>query len=274
MTDITLLLSLLAFLLVIGFAAGIIAGLLGLGGGIVLVPAFFFAFTSLGFGDGPVMQVCVATSLATIVVTSLRSVQAHNRRGAVDLDILRSWAPGIVIGAFLGVLVATRVDSRVLTGVFGVLGVLVSIHMVLGLLPQRQEEHLPQGALRGAVSGLLGFLSVLMGIGGGTFGVPILNFCGLSVHRAVATAAGFGLLISVPSVIGFLASGHGVDGRPPFTFGYVNGPAFLITILMTMISAPIGANLAHRLPAARLKRVFAVFLMLTAGRMLMKAFGI
>ena len=272
--DITLILSLLAFLLVIGFVAGIIAGLLGLGGGIVLVPAFYFAFTALGFAGGHVMQVCVATSLATIVVTSMRSLQAHHRKGAVDGGILRGWAPGIVLGALLGVVVAAQVDSRVLTGIFGVLGVLVSIHMALGYQPKRSEERLPQGAAKGAISGLVGFLSVLMGIGGGTFGGPILTFSGLTVHRAVATAAGFGLLISVPSVIGFLATGHGVEGRPPYTFGFVNGPAFLITILMTTISAPIGANLAHRLPAARLKRVFAVFLMLVAGRMLLKAFGV
>lgn len=274
MIDLPLMLSLLAFLLVIGFVAGIIAGLLGLGGGIVLVPAFYFAFTALGFGGNQLMQVCVGTSLATIVVTSFRSLQAHNRRGAVDWTVLRSWAPGIAIGALLGVFVVARVDSHVLTGVFGVLGLLVSIYMLSGYQPRSTEERLPQGLFRGAISSLLGFLSVLMGIGGGTFGVPILGFCGVSVHRSVATAAGFGLLISVPSVLGLLASGHGAEGLPPWTFGFINGPAFLITILMTTISAPIGANLAHKLPAARLKRFFAVFLLFTAGRLLMKSFGI
>ena len=274
MPDLSLLLPLAGFLLVIGFFAGIIAGLLGVGGGLVLVPAFYFAFTTLGFGGGDVMQVAVATSLATIVVTSVRSLLAHHKKGVVDRDILRSWTPGIVLGAFAGAMVATRVSSGVLIGVFGVLGLMVAAHMAIGLKPKSDEERLPRGVARGLISGLLGFLSVLMGIGGGTFGVPTLSFCGVPMRRAVATAAGFGLVISIPSVLAFLATGHGVEGRPPLTFGYVNGPAFLIIVAMTMISAPIGVNLAHRLPPERLKRIFAVFLFVIAGRMLIKALGL
>ena len=271
MTETTLLLAMGAMLMGIGAFAGVLAGLLGVGGGIVLVPAFFYAFAALGYETPQLMQICLATSLATIIVTSARSVLSHNRKGAVDWTVLRGWAPGIALGAVLGVLVVAQLRTVTLQLIFGFLALGVSLYMVLGRSDWRLGETMPGGIARGAASSVVGFLSVLMGIGGGSFGVPIMTLHGVPIHRAVATAAGFGLLIALPSVMGFLLTPLPMGVAPPMTLGSVNLPAFLIVIAMTLLTAPIGAALAHRTKPARLKRVFGAFLILVALNMLRKA---
>ncbi|MEM9851490.1 MAG: sulfite exporter TauE/SafE family protein [Pseudomonadota bacterium] len=274
MPDLATLLPMAALLLVIGAFAGVLAGLLGVGGGIVLVPAFFYAFGALGYDSAVLMQVCLATSLATIVFTSLRSVQSHHAKGAVDWEILRRWAPGIAIGAALGMVAATGLRSVTLQVIFGVLGILVGLYMALGRADWRLGPAMPSGVGRAASAPVLGFMSVLMGIGGGSFGVPFMSLYGVVIHRAVATAAGFGVIIAVPSVLGFLIARPGAEGLPPWTVGYVNLPAFGLIIAMTLITAPWGAALAHRMDAKPLKRAFAVFLMLVAINMLRQAWAV
>lgn len=263
------LLPMLLLMLAIGAFAGVVAGLLGVGGGIVLVPAFFYAFSALGYDSPQLMQICLATSLATIVVTSIRSVHSHNKKGAVDWAILRSWGPGIALGAIVGMIATTGLKSIVLTGIFGVLGLIVGLYLAFGRKDWRIGPQMPGGVTRGVLSPTVGFLSVLMGIGGGSFGVPLMTLYSVPMHRAVATAAGFGLLIAVPSVIGFVLVS--VDGAPPWTLGAVNGPAFLITICMTFLTAPLGARLAHALPAMVLRRIFAGFILLVAVNMMREA---
>jgi uncharacterized membrane protein YfcA len=267
--DFATLAPLVAVLALASAVAGLLAGLFGVGGGIILVPAFYFVLTGLGH-DGPqVMQVCLATSLASIIVTSIRSVQAHNKRGAVDWQILRAWAPGIALGAVLGVLAAARLRSEALAVIFGVLATLVGLYLALGRPSWRLGERMPQGATRAGLAPAVGFFSVLMGIGGGSFGVPLMTLYAVPMHRAVATAAGFGLVIAVPSVIGFLLLP--VAEAPPLTLGAVNLPALVIAISMTLITAPIGARLAHALDALLLRRLFAVFILIVALNMLRKA---
>ena len=259
-------------LAIIGAFAGVLAGLLGVGGGIVLVPAFFYAFQTLGY-DGPqLMQMCLATSLATIIVTSVRSVMSHHKKGAVDWDILRTWAPGIVIGAIVGMLLVSQLRTTTLQAIFGVLALIVGLYMGFGNSAWRLGQAMPKGIGRAALSPAMGFLSVLMGIGGGSFGVPIMSLFNTPIHRAVATAAGFGVLIATPSVIGFLFVNMEA-GAPPFTLGTVNLVAFVIIIAMTLITAPYGVKLAHAMDPKPLKRVFAVFLVLVALNMLRKALG-
>lgn len=273
MLDTMLLFQMLVLLLAIGAVAGVLAGLLGVGGGIVLVPAFFYAFQTLGY-DGPqLMQICLATSLATIIVTSLRSVMTHHKRGAVDWDILRSWAPGIGIGAIIGVVTAAQLSSVFLQGIFGFLGLLIGLYLGFGRAEWRLGQAMPGGVTRAVLSPALGFLSVLMGIGGGSFGVPLMTLYGVAIHRAVATAAGFGMTIAVPSVIGFLFLSIDPAHRPPLTFGAVNLVAFLVIIAMTLITAPLGVKLAHAMDPKPLRRVFAVFISLVALNMLRKALG-
>lgn len=273
MPEMTTLLPMLLLLLAIGAFAGVMAGLLGVGGGIILVPAFFYAFSALGYGSDQLMQVCLGTSLATIIVTSLRSVQSHNRKGAVDWAILRAWAPGIALGALVGVAVAAGLRSVVLQGVFGVLGLVIGAYLGLGRADWRLGDAMPGGLKRALMSPVLGFLSVLMGIGGGSFGVPLMSLYGVVIHRAVATAAGFGVTIAVPSVIGFLLLPIAPEARLPWSIGAVNLPAFAVTIAMTLITTPYGARLAHAMDPKPLRRVFAVFLTLVALNMLRKAVG-
>lgn len=273
MPETTLLLQMLVLLLVIGAFAGVLAGLLGVGGGIILVPAFFYAFQTLGYDSPQLMQICLATSLATIIVTSTRSGLSHNKKGAVDWEILRGWAPGIVVGALLGVMVASSLRSVTLQAVFGVLALVIGVYMATSQAHWRLGAEMPKGIRRLILSPALGFLSVLMGIGGGSFGVPVMTLYGVPIHRAVATAAGFGVIIAVPSVIGFLLFQVDPATRPPFTIGAVNLVAFGVVIAMTLLTAPLGVKLAHAMDPKPLKRVFAVFLTLVALNMLRKALG-
>ena len=261
-----------AAILVIGAAAGVLAGLLGVGGGIVLVPAFFYAFAGLGYGGPDIMRVCVATSLATIVVTSIRSVLSHRRRGSVDVDVLRSWAPGIVVGAVAGTALATVLETRGLQAIFAVLAIVVALYLAFGAGGFRFGPAMPRGAERAGASAAIGLLSTLMGIGGGSLGVPTMSLYGMAIHRAVGTAAGFGLAIAVPSTLGFLLVP--AAGAPPFTVGSVNLPAFGLVIAMTLLTTPYGVALAHRMDPAPLKRVFAAFLLLVALNMGAEATGI
>jgi len=272
MPDMATLLPLVLLLLAIGAFAGVLAGLLGVGGGIVLVPAFYYLFAGLGYESGELMQVCLATSLATIVVTSARSVMAHHKRGAVEWEILKTWALGIVVGAIVGVLVAASLRSATLQGIFGGLAFVIGLYMLFGHSEWRIAHKMPGVLPRSVLSPMVGFLSVLMGIGGGSFGVPIMTLHGVAIHRAVATAAGFGLIIALPSVIGFLFVD--VTGAPPYTLGAVNLPAFVLVIMMTIFTAPLGAKIAHALDPKPLKRVFGVFLTLVALNMLRKALGV
>ena len=270
--EISQLLPLFLLLLVIGALAGVIAGLLGVGGGIMLVPAFYYMFAALGYDSESLMQICVATSLATIVFTSIRSVLSHNKKGAVDWGILKAWAPGIAIGAVLGVLIAREMRSVSLMVTFGILGALVGLYLAFGRQSWRLGNTMPAGIGRIVTAPVLGFLSVLMGIGGGSFGVPLMTLFNQSIHRAVATSAGFGVIIAVPSVIGFLMIGWDMPIKPPFTFGLVNLPAFAIVVSMTLITAPLGVKLAHAMDPKPLKTAFAFFIMLMALNMLRKAY--
>jgi uncharacterized membrane protein YfcA len=272
MPDLITILPIFILLILIGAFAGVLAGLLGVGGGIILVPAFYYAFSSLGYNSPQLMQICLATSLATIIFTSIRSVLSHHKKGAVDWDILKSWAPGIVIGAFIGVFIAAGLRSDTLLLIFGTLALIVGFYMAFSQASWRLGEVMPTGIKRAILSPIVGFLSVLMGIGGGSLGVPIMTLHGRPIHRAVATAAGFGLIIALPSAITFLFTPIPDAGRPPFNIGHVNIAAFLVIISMTMLTAPIGAKLAHSLDPKPLKRVFAVFLILVAINMLRKAY--
>ncbi|MFN0116432.1 MAG: sulfite exporter TauE/SafE family protein [Paracoccaceae bacterium] len=271
MPGLTELLPMILLLTVIGAFSGVISGLLGVGGGIVLVPAFFYAFSTLGYGGDRLMQVCIATSLATITVTSLRSVGAHHRKGAVDWGILRAWSPPIFAGAVLGLFTVAQLHTTALQAIFGTLALAVAAWLGLGRADWRLGSAMPAGAPRLATGGVLGFLSVLMGIGGGSFGVPLMALFGVPIHRAVATASGFGLAIAVPSAIGLLFLP--VTGAPPFTVGAVNIPAFLLIVALTFHTTLWGVKLAHATNPVPLRRIFAAFLAVVALNMLRKALG-
>ncbi len=255
-------------LLITGAIAGVIAGLLGVGGGIIIVPVLIVVAEIFDVPRETAMLLVVGTSLATIVPTSISSARAHNRKGAIDRDILRGWTPGIFIGALLGGIASKYLGSDGLTLVFGVVALAVSINLALPkpivLAPAPPNKRTKQSVL----SLPIGFTSALMGIGGGTLSVPVMSMLSVPVHRAVATASVFGLAIALPAVCGFIWAGWGAPGRPPGSLGYVNLPAAIIIFSMSVLTAPLGANIAHKLPARGLKIAFAGFLFISALRML------
>ena len=259
-------------LLVAGSAAGVLAGLLGVGGGIVLVPAFLVVLELWGYSGTGAMQIAVATSLATIIVTSSRSVRAHWTRGAVDMALLKRLAPAVAVGALAGMGLAQIVESVHLQAIFGAIGSCVGLYMMLAPSVARPGATLPRPPITTACAGVFGMLSALIGIGGGSFFVPFLTYFGRGPHQAVATSAGMGVVIAVPAVIGFLLVPTAADA-PPLTVGQVNLAAAGVVVCATVLCAPLGARLAHWLNPALLKRVFGGFLILTAGRMLIGAIG-
>lgn len=251
-----------------GAVAGVLAGLLGVGGGIVIVPVLFILFDFLDIPMQVSMHLAVATSLATIIPTSISSARSHNKRGSIDLDLLKSWAPIIFCGALIGGLLSKYLASGSLTLIFGVIALLVSINMAL---PKKIiiAETLPGGvAGKGVLPGFIGGFSALMGIGGGTLSVPILSAFSFPIHRAVGTASAFGLVIAIPAVLGFIWSGWSAELRPPYSLGYVNIPAAILIFSVSIFTAPLGAKLAHSLNPSNLKKAFALFLFITSLRML------
>ncbi len=275
MTDFTLmeLGMLLGTVILSAILAGIMAGLLGVGGGIVLVPMLFWLLSFTDFPPELFMHMAVATSLATIMFTSVSSARAHNRRGAVDTNLLKLWAPAMVVGALSGGLVSRYIDAGGLKAIFGFIALLVSINMARPK-PLVLRDSLPEHKIvHVAMSGVTGLFSSLMGIGGGTLSVPILSAFSVEIRRAVGTASAFGVVIAVPAVIGFVVSGWGVEGRPPLSLGYVNVAAALVILPFTVGFAPVGARIAHAVETKWIKRVFALFLFITAIRMLLSAFG-
>ena len=259
---------LIVSLLGAGLFAGLAAGLFGIGGGAVIVPVLIILFEDvLGYSE-TASHVAIGTSLATIILTSARSVMAHNERGAVDWQILRSWAPWIMIGAVGGQLVTGYVSGNGLKLFFGAMAFLLAAQLFFGRPGWRLAEDMPKGAPRAGLGSGIGALSAVMGIGGGTFGVSIMMVFGKAIHRAVATAAGFGVAIGLPSALTAIYVGWGREGLPPFSFGHVNLLAFALISICTVTMAPVGARLAHSLDAGRLKKLFAILLSVVAVRMI------
>lgn len=264
---------LLGTVIVSAILAGIMAGLLGVGGGIVLVPMLFWLLSLTDFPPALFMHMAVATSLATIIFTSISSARAHHKRGTVDMKLLRLWAPAMIVGALSGGLVSRYIDANGLKAVFGSIALLVSANMARPK-PLVLRDGLPVSKIAHvAISGMTGVFSSLMGIGGGTLSVPILSAYSVDIRRAVGTASAFGVVIAVPAVIGFVVSGWGVEGRPPLSLGFVNIAAALVILPFTVAFAPVGARIAHAVDTKWIKRVFALFLFITAIRMLLSAFG-
>lgn len=252
-----------------GLFAGFAGGLFGIGGGFVVVPALFGVLPLLGASSEELAHVAIGTSLATIIVTSLRSVQAHARRGAVDFEVLRSWAPWIVLGVGGGVLLASRVSSPMLAIIFGAGVLLMSLHFLFPVLSGRQlASEMPGGAARVGIAGGLGAFSSLLGIGGGTIAIIVMTLCGKSIHRAIATASGIGFIIAVPGMIGFIAIGLKAHGLPMGSLGYVNLPAAVAIASTSILTAPWGAAAAHRMSPAVLRTIFGLYLVFVGFTMI------
>ncbi len=265
--DIEFLLILGAALIGTGIVAGILAGLLGVGGGIVIVPVLYHLLSYVGIAEEVRMHVAVGTSLATIILTSISSARAHHKKGAIDVKLLKSWGIVIFLGVLGGTWMASIVNAQILTGVFAVLALLVAANMAFRPEGAHLADKLPSSPLKETLALFIGWFSAMMGIGGGTFSVPILTLFNYPIRQAVGTASAIGLIIAIPGTVGFLAAGMNVADLPPGNIGYVNLLGFLIIVPMTMLFAPVGAHIAHTINTGMLKKAFAFFLFLTSLRM-------
>jgi len=256
-----------AVYLLVGGVAGLLAGLLGVGGGLVIVPALIWVFRGNAFDGAILVHLAVGTSLATIVITSLSSIRAHHRRGAVRWPLVMALTPGIVVGAWLGAAVADHLPTLWLQRVFACFAIFVGVQMGLSA---KAEAHraLPGRFGMLLVGGGIGMLSAIVGIGGGSLSVPFLSWCSVNIRNAVATSAACGLPIAVAGALGFIAVGWDESGLPAGSTGFVYWPAFFGIIAASTLMAPVGARMAHAIPVTTLKRVFALLLLVLGVRML------
>lgn len=257
-------------LMATGVVSGIAAGLLGIGGGAVIVPALSNALLLMGYDAEVVQHVAVGTSLAIIIPTGIMSARAHHKRGALDIAVLKLWTPFIVVGTFVGGLMAGLFSGDVLRIVFAVMAFVIAAN-ILFAFQTKLMGHLKGSAVTHRLSAfVVGYISSLMGIGGGSLTVPTLVAFGDTMHKAVGTSAAIGVAIAISGTAGFLISGWGVEGLPPLSIGYVNLLALALVAILAAVCAPAGAALAHRLDQKTLKYVFAAFLVAVGLNMLWK----
>ncbi len=255
-------------LLASGAVAGMFAGLLGIGGGIIIVPVLAMVFTSQGVSIDVLMHVAIGTSLATIVITSLSSIRAHHKHKAIDWPVVRVIATGVFVGGLVGAVIAKLIPGEDLKFIFSIFMLLIAAQMYFGN-EAKAHRTLPHkfGMLVAGTS--IGSIASLMGVGGGSMSVPFLTWCNMNIRKAVATSSAIGFPIAVAGTIGFIVTGWSVADRPVMSFGYVNLPAFLSIVVASVLFAPIGAWIAHRISPVILKRIFAAFLVVLGTRMLM-----
>ena len=255
----------LLLIILAGTLAGVLAGLLGVGGGIVIVPLLYYILNILDYNQSIIMHVAVGTSLFIIIPTSIRSSMEHRVRGSFDEKVFKLWSIPIIIGAALGSLLAIYSSFELLTFLFAIIASLVSIQMFFS--DSNRSVTIPKSIFRTSPF-FIGLISAMMGIGGGSLSVPIMNYSGIDMKKAVGTSAAFGYLIAVPASIGFMMGGYQMaDMLPPFSIGYVNWMAFLLIVPITLITVPIGVKIAHKSSQKGLKMLFAIFLGITAIRM-------
>jgi uncharacterized protein len=257
-------------LALLGIATGFLAGLLGIGGGMVMVPFITIIMSNRGIAPDLAVKMAIATSMATIIFTSISSVRAHHRRGAVRWDIVKRLAPGIVLGSIVGSLgVFALLKGSYLAIFFGLFVGFSATQMFLDKKPKATRQ-MPGTAGQLAAGGFIGFLSGLVGAGGGFISVPFMTWCNVAIHNAVATSAALGFPIAVANVLGYIVSGQSLQNLPAGSFGYIWLPALAVIAVCSVFTAPLGAKAAHNLPVAKLKRVFGSILYALAAYMLWK----
>ncbi|HIP53198.1 MAG TPA: sulfite exporter TauE/SafE family protein [Chromatiales bacterium] len=258
----------LAAYLSVGAFAGILAGMLGIGGGLVIVPVLLGVFRLQGVSPDIAPHLAVGTSLATIVFTSLSSIRAHHRRGAVRWGVVKALAPGIVLGALAGAVIAGVISGPWLQRLFAIFVMVVGVRMLRGTHTAARRDLPATGGML-AAGGLIGAVSSLVGIGGGTLTVPFLSACRVGMREAVATSSACGLPIAVAGSIGFIAVGWADPRLPPGALGFLHLPAALLVVAASVPFAPVGVWLAHRMPVVALSRVFAGMLLLVGVKLLL-----
>ncbi|MBQ5941329.1 sulfite exporter TauE/SafE family protein [Massilia sp. AB1] len=264
--DVWLILALLAM----GTFGGFAAGLLGIGGGMILVPFITMIFTARGFSPDLVVHMAIATSLATILFTSLSSMRAHHAHGAILWRVVKLLAPGILVGSWIGPWIGKQMNSSVLAIFFGVFVAFSATQMLVGKKPAGTRE-LPKAPGMFAVGGGIGVLSGIVGAGGGFMSVPFMTWCNVRIHNAVATSAALGFPIALSGTLSNIYWGWGEPGLPAYSLGFIYLPALAIIVLASVTMAPLGARTAHKMPVRQLQKVFAVILYALAAYMFWKA---
>ena len=254
-------------LVVAGLGSGFISGLFGVGGGIVRIPIFLFMFPFFGVGQDILMHLAVGTSLSLAIPSAVMASRAQYRAGNLDFGFLRTWVPGLLAGVFAGIIIMRFTSSRFLEAVFAVVIVLAAIHMLFFTERLHIGKQVPVGLRKSLLSFPIGTVSMMMGISGGTLTTPLLTAYNYPIHRCIALATAGGLFISVTGTIGSLINGLGVTGLPKFSLGYIDLTAVVIMLPTVMFSAPWGVRLANRLSQKKLKKIFAVFLVIVAVQM-------
>jgi len=250
----------------LGAFAGFFAGLLGIGGGAVMVPLLVMMFAAQGFSSGEIMHLALGTSMAAILFTSISSVRTHHAHGAVLWPIVVRITPGIILGTLLGTYIASLITTKVLALIFTIFICYVSVQMLLNVKPKPHRE-MPGALVTSMVGAFIGGLSCLVAIGGGALSVPFMTWCNVRVQHAIGTSAAIGFPIALGGALGYIWNGWGVATLPEGSLGFVYLPAVLGVAIASIMTAPIGARLTHRLPVATLKRIFAAILLILAGKM-------
>lgn len=259
----------LMFLLA-GSVVGILAGLLGVGGGLVIVPILTFAFTAEGIPHEHILHMALGTSLASIIFTSISSLRAHHRRGAVIWNIVTRITPGILVGTLFGSWIAAQLSTNFLKIFFACFLLFVGTQMLLDIKPKAARE-IPGNAGMFGAGNIIGIFSSLVGIGGGTLSVPFMLYHNVTLHRAIGTSAAIGLPIAIAGAIGYIVNGLGTPGLPAASFGYIHLTGLCGIAMASICTAPLGARLAHSLPVGKLKKIFAVLLYIVGLKMLIGA---
>lgn len=252
--------------LALGAVAGFFAGLLGVGGGAIMVPVLALMFAAQGFPDTHLMHLALGTSMAAIVFTSISSLRAHHGHGAVRWPIVRTIAPGILLGTFAGAQLASVLPTRPLAIFFTVFMSYVAFQMLANIKPKPSRQ-LPGTFGMFMVGSGIGAISALVAIGGGSLSVPFMTWCNIRMHEAIGTSAAIGLPIAIAGTAGYLVGGIGATDLPAGSFGYVYLPALAACVVMSMLTAPLGARAAHRLPVPTLKKIFAGVILLLLAKM-------
>jgi uncharacterized membrane protein YfcA len=257
-------------LALLGICTGFLAGLLGIGGGMIMVPFLTFMLSQRGVDANLTVKMAIATSMATIIFTSISSVRAHHKRGAVRWDLVKGLAPGIVLGSAVASLwVFVALKGATLAILFGVFVSYSAFQMFMDKKPKPSRQ-MPGFTGQLGMGGLIGMLSGLVGAGGAFVSVPLMMWCNVAIHQAIGTSAALGFPIALANVTGFVISGLKLDNLPPGAFGYIWLPGMLVIACFSVLTAPFGARAAHRLPVKKLKRVFSFFLLFLAAYMFNK----
>ncbi len=260
------LVGLVVALIVCGAISGLLAGIFGIGGGAIIVPVLYQALAALGVDDAVRMHVSIGSSLAIIAPTSIRSFMEHRRRGAVDMQLMASWLVPVPLGVAAASYVASMLSGTTLRAIFAAFAALVSIRLLFGRESWRIADDLPGNPLRTLVGAFTGFISGLLGIGGGVVTNTFMTLYGRPIHQAVATSAGIGALISLPGIVGYVWAGWGDIALPPFSAGFVNLVAVLLVIPVSVLVAPVGVRIAHALSKRQLEVGFGLFLLAVSVR--------